>query len=55
VVQPQDTYVLNPTPQPALTLITCYPFTYIGAAPERFVVRAVLAPNTPVNESRVRD
>jgi sortase A len=43
VVQPEDTYVLNPTREPSLTLITCYPFRYIGPAPERFVVRAVLA------------
>jgi sortase A len=43
VVEPDDTYVLNATAQPALTLITCYPFRYIGPAPERFIVRAVLA------------
>lgn len=44
VVEPDDVDVLRPTPEPALTLITCYPFRYIGPAPERFVVRAVLAP-----------
>ena len=27
-----------------LTLVTCYPFSYVGAAPERFVVRAALEP-----------
>ena len=43
VVEPDEVDVLQPTPQPALTLITCYPFRYIGPAPERFVVRAVLA------------
>ncbi len=43
VVEPNAVDVLNPTPEPALTLITCYPFRYIGSAPERFVVRAVLA------------
>jgi len=43
VVEPEDTYVLDATTQPALTLITCYPFHYIGPAPERFIVRAVLA------------
>jgi sortase A len=42
VVEPHDTYVLEATAQPALTLITCYPFHYIGPAPERFIVRAVL-------------
>src|SRR5262249_17171518 len=40
VVQPQDVWVLRPTRYPALTLVTCYPFTYIGHAPERFIVRA---------------
>lgn len=41
VVEPEDTFVLKPTLTPVLTLITCYPFRYIGPAPERFVVRAV--------------
>jgi sortase A len=41
VVSPRDTWVLNPTRTPTLTLVTCYPFTYIGSAPERFIVRAV--------------
>src|SRR4029079_2300001 len=43
IVEPDDVDVLKPTSEPALTLITCYPFRYIGPAPERFVVRAVLA------------
>ena len=43
VVEPDDTYVLDATTQPALTLITCFPFRFIGPAPDRFVVRAVLA------------
>jgi sortase A len=41
VVQPADVWVLDPTPHATLTLVTCYPFTYLGAAPERFIVRAV--------------
>jgi sortase A len=40
VVPPTDLQVLRPTGQPTLTLITCYPFAYIGSAPNRFVVRA---------------
>ena len=40
VVTPRDMWVLNETPSPALTLVTCYPFTYVGAAPNRFIVRA---------------
>ena len=43
IVDPGDLWVLDPTPEPALTLVTCYPFTYIGTAPERFIVRARLA------------
>ena len=43
VVMPQDVWVLDPTNYPALTLVTCYPFWYVGSAPQRFVVRAALA------------
>jgi sortase A len=42
IVMPQDVWVLDPTAYPALTLVTCYPFNYIGSAPKRFIVRAVL-------------
>ncbi len=45
VVDPEDISVLDPTSTRALTLVTCYPFYYIGAAPRRFIVRAVLAPD----------
>jgi sortase A len=41
VVSPGDLHILDPTPNRALTLVTCYPFNYLGAAPERFIVRAV--------------
>ncbi|HEX3129553.1 MAG TPA: class D sortase [Thermoanaerobaculia bacterium] len=40
IVQPTDTSVLAPTDGPVLTLVTCYPFYYVGSAPKRFVVRA---------------
>ncbi len=40
VVDPDDTAILRPTDEPALTLITCYPFYYVGSAPQRFIVRA---------------
>ena len=40
IVTPKDVRVLAATPAARLTLITCYPFTYIGAAPERLVVVA---------------
>ena len=40
VVDPNNVGVLAPTSENQLTLVTCYPFFYIGAAPKRFVVRA---------------
>lgn len=40
VVDPTAIEVAEETLYPALTLITCYPFRYIGRAPQRFVVRA---------------
>jgi sortase A len=40
VVSPNDVWVLDPTDRPTLTLITCYPFRYIGNAPRRLIVRA---------------
>jgi sortase A len=42
VVTPQDTEVLNPTATPTVTLVTCFPFYFVGSAPKRFVVRAIL-------------
>ena len=44
VVDPEDVSVLDPTPSRALTLVTCYPFYYVGPAPQRFIVRAVQVP-----------
>jgi sortase A len=43
VVNPSDVWVLDPTDAPMLTLVTCYPFTYVGSAPRRFIVRAHLS------------
>jgi sortase A len=40
IVEPTDVSVLEPTPGSTLTLVTCYPFDYIGAAPKRFIVQA---------------
>jgi sortase A len=42
IVTPDDVYVLDPTEQPTLTLVTCYPFDFIGHAPRRFIVQAAL-------------
>ena len=40
IIHPTDMGVLDPTPGPALTLVTCFPFEFIGNAPMRFVIRA---------------
>jgi sortase A len=42
IVGPDDVYVLDPTQKPTLTLVTCYPFDYVGHAPKRFIVQAEL-------------
>ena len=44
IVLPQDSWVLNHTKQPSLTLVTCFPFHYIGSAPKRFIVHARQVP-----------
>jgi sortase A len=43
VVKPDQVEVLDETGTPTLTLITCYPFYFVGSAPERFVVQGELA------------
>jgi sortase A len=43
VVAPQDVAVLADTGRPSVTLVTRYPFHYVGAAPQRFIVRAELS------------
>ena len=40
IVGPNDVWVLNEVGAPTLTLITCYPFRYLGPAPKRFIVQA---------------
>ncbi|WP_262372468.1 class D sortase [Sutcliffiella horikoshii] len=40
VVDKEDTSVVVPRPREVLTITTCYPFTFIGRAPQRYVVEA---------------
>jgi sortase A len=40
ITAPNDGDIVSLTTESGLTLVTCYPFYYIGAAPERFVVHA---------------
>jgi sortase A len=48
VIYPSETEVLKPTREPSLTLVTCYPFHFIGSAPQRFIVRARQIQTGPV-------
>lgn len=41
IVKADDTTVLVPKPKETLTVTTCYPFRFIGSAPERYVLEAV--------------
>lgn len=46
IVSPRDVSVLGPSAFSTLTLVTCYPFYFVGDAPKRFIVRAVLKQRT---------
>jgi sortase A len=46
VVTPDRTDVIAPSREPLLTLITCYPFDFVGKAPKRFIVHARLVPGS---------
>jgi sortase A len=43
VVDPGDSTVLHARPRASLTLVTCYPFYFIGVAHQRYIVQASLA------------
>lgn len=45
VVMPDNVAVLDPRSVPSLTLVTCYPFHYLGRAPQRYIVTASLQPS----------
>lgn len=44
VVEPEDIWVLDHSGESILTLVTCYPFFFVGPAPQRFIVRAHRSP-----------
>ena len=48
IIPKEDISVLAPTTEKTLTLITCYPFYFVGHAPKRYIVRAT--PNPTVLE-----
>ena len=47
IVKPNDVWVLDPTRERSLTLVTCYPFYFVGPAPDRYIVRATLRSVVP--------
>jgi sortase A len=47
IVKPQDVGVLRAGQVSELTLVTCYPFYYVGSAPERFIVKALQVSRGP--------
>ena len=44
IVEPEDVAVLDDSDDAILTLVTCYPFNFVGSAPQRFIVRAHRSP-----------
>jgi sortase A len=49
IVERTDVSVLQPRVHSSLTLITCYPFYFIGSAPQRYIVQASVADSDPAN------
>jgi sortase A len=52
VVFPDEISVLNHTDNSTLTLVTCYPFYFVGAAPQRYIVQAQRIQPTPQSNSQ---
>jgi sortase A len=50
IVKPNDVSVLQPTTKPTLSLVTCYPFYFMGSAPQRYIVTASLVGSGRVPE-----
>jgi sortase A len=46
IVDPANVSVLRSQPQPSITLVTCYPFYFVGSAPQRYIVHASLIDST---------
>jgi sortase A len=40
IIPKSDTSILAPTPDKTLTIVTCYPFYFVGNAPKRYIVKA---------------
>ena len=53
IVDPSDVSVLRPRLHPSLTLVTCYPFYFVGSAPKRYIVQASLTASEPAKSQVV--
>jgi sortase A len=49
VVDPEETGFVRATPHARLTLVTCYPFHFVGSAPQRYVVEAEMEGANPAS------
>ncbi len=54
IVEPDDTDIFAPRGRPAITLVTCYPFYFIGSAPQRYAVHALLVQSVPAKSAGVQ-
>ncbi len=50
IVDPEDVSVLDVRRDPSLTLVTCYPFYFVGPAPRRFIVHAALSKQAAIKD-----
>jgi sortase A len=55
IVKPDDVAVLRASGSSEMTLVTCYPFYYVGSAPDRFIVKARLVEPPPAVPSHDRE
>jgi sortase A len=53
IVNPDDTSILEPRRRPSLTLVTCYPFYFVGSAPQRCIVQASISGSDSGSSSRI--
>jgi len=51
IVNPSDVSVLAPRSRSSVTLVTCYPFYFVGSAPQRYIVQASLASSVATSVS----
>ena len=52
IVSPEDVSVLAPRSRASITLVTCYPFYYVGSAPQRYIVQASIDPSDSESPGR---